>query len=163
MDSSYCFPLSIQTVLPSDYRTDSAFRKNLSTLQELGFSGVELNIAYPDRVDLADIRSFLKKFDLELSMFASGLTAKTYQLSLSSNDPEIQQHSIRKCREMIDFVAGTGAGIIVGFLKGGATQDVAGARTRFKESLQQIGPYAAEKNVRILIEAGAEVNEKTVK
>jgi sugar phosphate isomerase/epimerase len=149
----YCFPLGIQTVLPEKYREDEEFQNNLKALQEFGFSGVELNMAHPDKVDLADVRSFLKEFDLELTMFASGLTAKTYNLSLSSADAETRQRSVKKCQEMIDFVKGTGAGIIVGFLKGSAAQDVHEARKRFADSLQQISPYAAEKKVPILVEA----------
>jgi sugar phosphate isomerase/epimerase len=151
--SKYCFPLGIQTVLPEKYRDDDDFRKNLETLQQFGFSGVELNMAHPDNVDLADVISFLKEFDLGLTMFASGLTAKTYNLSLSSDDAETRQRSVKKCQEMIDFVEGTDAGIIIGFLKGGPVQDIRQARERFSESLQQISPYAAEKKVKIIVEA----------
>jgi sugar phosphate isomerase/epimerase len=149
----YCFPLGIQTVLPEKYREDEEFRNNMKTLQEFGFSGVELNMAHPDKVDLADVISFLKEFDLELTMFASGLTAKTYNLSLSSADAETRQRSVKKCQEMIDFVAGTEMGIIVGFLKGGAVPDIPKAKACFAESIQQISPYAADKKVPILIEA----------
>jgi sugar phosphate isomerase/epimerase len=149
----YCFPLSIQTVLPEQYRQDDEFQKNLKTLQEFGFYGVELNIAHPDKVELADVVSFLQEFDLKMTMFASGLTAKTYQLSLSSSDPEIRQRSVKKCQEMIDFVAGTDMGIIVGFLKGGAVPDIPKAKVYFAESIQQISPYAAEKKVPVIIEA----------
>jgi sugar phosphate isomerase/epimerase len=149
----YRFPLSIQTVLPEKYREDDDFKKNLKTLQDFGFYGVELNIAHPDKADLADIQSFLQDFNLKLTMFASGLTAKTYDLSLSSTDAETRQRSVKKCQEMIDFVEGTDAGIIVGFLKGSATQDIHEARARFTDSLQQISSYVANKNVPILIEA----------
>ncbi len=150
---TYCFPLSIQTVLPDQYREDDEFQKNLRILQEFGFHGVELNIAHPDRVDITDIQNFLQDFDLKLMMFASGLTAKKYQLSLSSHAPDVQRRSVEKCQKMIDFVAGTGTGIIVGFLKGPAVQDVHRARERFADSLKQINLYASDKRVPILIEA----------
>lgn len=150
---TYCFPLSIQTVLPEQYREDDVFKRNLETLQEFGFHGVELNITHPDKIDLADVICFLKKFDLELTMFASGLTAKTLQLSLSSFDPDTRQRSVAKCREMIDFVAGHGAGIIVGFLKGTVVKEVQRAREQFRLSLQQINPYIKAKKVPIRIEA----------
>jgi len=153
MKQIYHFPLSIQTVLPEQYRKDDEFQKSLKTLQDFGFYGVELNIAHPNKADLADIQSFLQDFDLKLTMFASGLTAKTYNLSLSSDDPEVRQRSVKKCQAMIDFVEGTDAGIIVGFLKGTAVQDVHQAREHFSKSLQQISPYAADKKVQILIEA----------
>jgi D-psicose/D-tagatose/L-ribulose 3-epimerase len=150
---TYCFPLSIQTVLPDKYREDEGFKRNLKTLQDFGFDGVELNIAHPDRVDLADVMALLKEFNLKLTRFASGLTAKTYHLSLSSYDPGIRHRSVKKCQEMINFMEGADAGIIIGFLKGPAVQNVGRARKRFVESLQQISQYAALKKVRILVEA----------
>ncbi len=151
--SPYFFPLGIQTVLPEQYREDIEFRKHLETLQQLGFSNVELNMAHPQNVDIADVISFLKEFDLTLSMFASGLTAKMYHLSLSSADQETRERSMTTCREMIDFVKGTGAGIIIGFLKGGVVQDKQQAKACFTESLHRISPYAAEKQVKLLVEA----------
>ena len=151
--SNYTFPLAIQTVLPENYREDEQFQQNMAALQELGFSGVELNMAHPDKIDLADVIRFLEEFDLKLTMFASGLTAKTYGLSLSSADSELRQRSVQKCKEIIDFVNGIEAGIIVGFLKGGPAQDIQQARRYFVESIRQISPYAAQKQVRVIVEA----------
>ncbi|MBD3308014.1 TIM barrel protein [candidate division KSB3 bacterium] len=150
---SYHFPLSIQTVLPEHYREDKAFHHHLSTLQQLGLYGVELNMADPQKVDIADVQDFLSTFELKLTMFASGLTAKTFQLSLSSPDPEVRQRSVSKCRDIIDVVEGADAGIILGFMKGPAAPDVHEARARFVESLRAISPYAADKQVPILVEA----------
>ncbi len=149
----YCFPLGIQTVLPENYRKNAEFYKNLHTLQEFGFSGIELNMAHPDRIDLADVQNFLQTFDLQLTMFASGLTAKTYGLSLSSRDPEVRQRSVERCRDMLDFVKGSGAGIIIGFLKGEAVKEKELAKAHFSESLVQLNPDIAEKQVPVLIEA----------
>ncbi len=150
---TYQFPLAIQTVLPENYRQDTQFQKQMHTLQELGFTGVELNMAHPDRFDREDVERFLRDFDLKLTMFASGLTAKTYKLSLSSDDQAIRQEAVKKCREIIDFVAGTDAGIILGFFKGGPVADGQAARTRFRESIEQLSPYTQEKEVRLIVEA----------
>ncbi len=125
----------------------------MQTLQELGFSGVELNMAHPDVFNLTDVSQFLADFDLTLTMFASGLTAKTYSLSLSSADQEIRQGAIDKCREIIDFVTGSDAGIILGFFKGGPVPDIQAARERFRESIVQLTPYAQDKKVRLIVEA----------
>ncbi len=151
--SAFRFPLAIQTVLPENYRDDAEFQQHMRTLQELGFSGVELNMAHPDHFDCDDVVSFLQDFDLKLTMFASGLTAKTYALSLSSATPRIRRSAIDKCREIIDFVAGTGAGIIFGFFKGGAVPDIQDARARFRDSISLLAPQAQEKQVKLLIEA----------
>lgn len=151
--SKYRFPIAIQTVLPGDYRKDDQFQQNMRMLQDLGFSGVELNMAHPDQFDLEDVSRFLDDFNLSLTMFASGLTAKTYGLSLSSSDRGIRQGAVKKCQEIIDFVAGTDAGIILGFFKGGPVPDIQEARARFRESIEQLSPHAQEKKVRLIVEA----------
>ena len=125
----------------------------MHTLQELGFSGVELNMAHPDRFELVDVLRFLDEFELSLTMFASGLTAKTYGLSLSSDERDIRQRAVNKCLEIIDFVAGTEAGIILGFFKGGPGSGVQEARARFRDSLVQLIPRAEESTVRLIVEA----------
>jgi sugar phosphate isomerase/epimerase len=149
----YPLPLAVQTVLPPDYLENEVFHRDLRLLQELGFMGVELNIAFPQKENIAQIQRFLDRFDLQLTMLASGLTAKTQGLSLSSADTAVWQKSVAGCLDLIDFVAGSQAGLIVGFLKGGPDTDVQGSRKRFSEALQQIAPFAKDKEVKVLIEA----------
>lgn len=149
----YHFPLNVQTVLPSNYRENYSFQSELEVLRQLGFEGVELNIAAPENENITAIRRFLERFDLRLTMFATGLTAKTRNLSLSSPDEQLREKSIQQCNAMIDFVTGEDTGIIIGFLKGGPGTDTQGAHSRFSDSLKRIAPYAAAKRVRVLIEA----------
>ena len=86
-------------------------------------------------------------------MYATGLTAKTHGLSLCSADGAVWEKSLEACLAMIDFVAGTDTGIIIGFLKGGPSSDVHGHCKRFTAALKQIAPHAERKRVRVLIEA----------
>ena len=151
--NDYPFPLAVQTVLPPDYRNSSSFENELRVLQNLGFYGVELNIARPEQADIVDVRRFLDQFGLRLTMFASGLTAKTDNLSLSSADARIWEKSIDRCEALIDFVAGEETGMIIGFLKGGPSHDTRLAHSRFSAALQRIAPYSEKKKVRILVEA----------
>ena len=149
----YCFPLSIQTLLPENYREDKATIENFSLLKELDFDGVELNIAHPENVDMNDVRDFLKEFGLRLTMFASGLTAKTFGLSLSLDDICIRNRAVNKIKEIIYKIENSNTGIILGFFKGPAVEDKEGARSRFIESLKEIAPLAEDKKVAILVEA----------
>ena len=73
---SYIFPLSIQLTLPEDYRKEEHFAEALRTLQSLGFSGVELNIVQPERIDPDDLKEYLNGYRLPMTMFATGATAK---------------------------------------------------------------------------------------
>lgn len=149
----YLFPLSIQIELPENFRSNNRFLRHLKLLQEFGFYGVELNIADPAKADIKYIQDFFLNFNLKITMLASGLTAKVFDLSLSTSKESIRKRSIHKCKELIDFVAGTKVGIIVGFLKGALSPDSLKVRQLFTESLTEINDYAVTKKVKILIEA----------
>jgi D-psicose/D-tagatose/L-ribulose 3-epimerase len=149
----HAFRLSVQTVLPSDYRGDAALREGFSALRRLGFWGVELNMADPSAFDRADVLDFLAEYDLALSMYASGLTAKTFGLSLSASDEEVRAASVDMARRMIRLISGTGAGLIFGFMKGPGGQDPQRARERFRRSLGELAPEAFELGVPLVVEA----------
>jgi sugar phosphate isomerase/epimerase len=147
------YPLSIQLTLPQGYRDDGTFGEVLSTLRNLGFAGVELNIVEPGRIVPDDLKSFLSEYDLSMTMFATGATAKTLQLSLSSTDEKVRRRSAERCVEFIEFARLFGAGVIVGFLKGGPGADRDARRKSFRTSLEEINPKSLEHEVPLLIEA----------
>ncbi len=149
----YRYFLAIQTRLPEDYLGDAEFRRNLETLQRLGFDGVELNIRDPERVEPARLKSYLAEFGLVLSMFASGLTAKTYQLSLATADDARRREAIRRSAAFLEFAGEFGAGVIAGFLKGAPQEAGPGARERLAASVQELAPVADRLKVPLLIEA----------
>ena len=149
----YRFPLSLQTTLPDDYRENAAFLSLLKTLRGLGFLGVELNMSDPRSFQREAIEELLGRHDLRLSMLATGLTAKRLELSLSHPDELVRRRSVDICKHLIDWVAGSGTGVIVGFLKGGVVPDTEAARSSFARSLAEVLPHAAEKSVAVLIEA----------
>lgn len=152
MSALFAFPLAVQTVLPGEYRS-RVFQKRLSLLQELGFSGIELNIAYPEKVDPADLRALLGEHGLRLTMFASGATAKAEGRSLSDEDDTVRADSIRRCKELVDYAAEFGAGVIVGFLKGGVSPDGEEARQRFRDSIASLEAHVRDRQIPLLIEA----------
>jgi len=152
-ESNYLYPLSIQLALPEGYRTDPDFRAHLGLLKNYGFSGVELNIINPDHVDADDLKEFLNDYGLKLTMFASGAAARAFNLSLSHEKEEIRVKSVQKCIDMINFSKPFGAGLILGFIKGGPCQDSSRARALFAESLKLIAPHALSNKVPVLVEA----------
>ena len=149
---TYPFPLAIQTILPEHF-WERDFRQSLDLLQRWGLTGVELNITSPERVDPHDLKSVLAEHGLSMTMFASGATAKSEGLSLSDENDEIRALSVERCKTFLDFAAEFGAGVIVGFLKGGVSQDREGARVRFREAVEPIADHARTQQVPLLIEA----------
>ncbi len=149
----YRYFLAIQTRLPEAYTEDAEFRRNLETLQRLGFDGVELNIQDPERVEPARLKAYLAEFGLVLSMFASGLTAKTYRLSLAAADEARRREAIRRSTRFLEFAREFGAGVIAGFLKGSPQEAGPGARERLAASVLELAPVAERLKTPLLIEA----------
>lgn len=160
------YRISVQTVLPPDYATSESFRRVAEGLRRLGLWGLELNVQNledPRTRDLSAIRTFLAEFDLELSMFASGLTAKTLGLSLSAVTETKRREAVDGTKAMIDWVAAqraesperaeTPIGIIIGFLKGGIASRPIDARRSMIESLTELAPYASKAGVPLILEA----------
>lgn len=153
MEQHYAFPLEYQTVLPPDYRTDPDTLQNFSLLQELRFSGVELNITGPEQINIEDLKDFLAGYGLVLRQFASGLAAKTFNISLSSLDLDHKKASVDRCKTYIDFAAAFDSGVIFGFAKGGVSSDPAAARDAYKDSLKELVAHAEKTSTPILTEA----------
>ena len=87
-------------------------------------------------------------------MFASGLTAKTFGLSLSAPEEATRERSVEKAKAMIDFVTpNPECGIIFGFLKGPRADDISHAFSQFRASMDTLVPYAAERAVMLVVEA----------
>ena len=149
----YRYFLAIQTRLPEDYLEDAEFRRNLETLQRLGFDGVELNIRDPETVDPSRLKAYLAEFGLVLSMFASGLAAKTFQLSLATADEARRNETIRRSARFLAFAHEFGAGVIAGYLKGSPQDAGPAARERLAASVMELAPVADRLQTPLLIEA----------
>lgn len=149
----FVFPLSIQIALTDDDPLSPVFQKQLAFLQEQGFSGVEINIQQPEKIDTKALRQCLADNGLKMTMFASGLAARTFGMSLSCTDDSLRRAYVSKCRHYIDFAQTFGAGIIFGFFKGSTGQQPDQARTAFQDAIGQLAPYAADRQVPLLIEA----------
>jgi sugar phosphate isomerase/epimerase len=145
--------LAIQTRLPEQYTEGAEFHRNLETLERLGFDGVELNIRDPETVEPARLKAFLAEFGLVLSMFASGLTAKTYDLSLATADEARRREAIRRSARFLEFAREFGAGVIAGFLKGAPQETGPAARERLADSVLELAPVADRLKTPLLIEA----------
>jgi sugar phosphate isomerase/epimerase len=149
----YRYFLAIQTRLPDDYLSDAEFHQNLETLQRLGFDGVELNIRDPDSVEPGRLKAYLADFGLVLSMFASGLTAKSYQLSLAAPDESRRKKALARTGRFLEFAREFGAGVIAGYLKGTPQDNGPGARDRLVASVLELAPIADRLKTPLLIEA----------
>lgn len=151
-ESKYIFPLSIQFP-PVDNIYDKPMVERFLLLQKYGFSGVELNITDLDQTDPAELKKHLGNFGLQMTMFASGALAKKNNLTLAHENQNIRLKAINTCQKIIEYAAEFKAGVILGFMKGGAGCDREKAKKLFRESISKLEKDALNYKVPILIEA----------
>jgi len=150
--SRYLFPLSIQ-LPPVENLYDQAMEDMFLLLQKYGFSGVELNITDLDRYPPAELQKYLRRFGLQMTMFATGALAKKHNLSLSDPNRDLWLKTVKICRQIIEYAAELKAGVILGFIKGRPGGDRAEANDIFRESIGLLGQEALKYQVPVLIEA----------
>ena len=124
----------------------------LEKLQSLGFWGIELNLPDLSAISPAELKELLEEHQLHLTYLAPGAYAKARGLSLSSPDPEVRKRSVEGCLANLAYAAQMGAGIILGFFKGGPLEDEEAARLAFIESLHSVCEQFSE-TLPILVEA----------
>ena len=153
MAESHRWPLSVQTVLPDSFQENHEFGGLLDEMGVIGLAGVELNIADPWNTDLRRLVDLLNSKKLKLLNFASGLTAKTFGLSLSSLEEEARKKAVDRCADLINLFSGLTDGIIIGYFKGPPSPEVAEARGQFGRSLEVLVPVAESAGVTFVVEA----------
>ena len=149
----YRYFLAIQTLLPENYKSDAAFTANLKTLQKWGFDGVELNIKDPEAARPDDLKQFLGDFGLVLSVFATGFTAKTNNLSLATTDEARRKQSVERAKGFLAFASEFGAGAVAGFLKGAMGESSPENLANLKDSVAQLAPEALRLKTPLIVEA----------
>ena len=93
-------------------------KKDILLAKEIGFDAVEMHLADPTAYDWDDISAFLAKENMRLSSIATGTSAIYHGANLTSMNSYIYEYTMRTLKRYIDVSAQTGAGIIIGGMKG---------------------------------------------
>ncbi|MGN0331650.1 MAG: sugar phosphate isomerase/epimerase family protein [Lachnospiraceae bacterium] len=149
----YDFQLAMQLPFPVDqtYEKDQKLLEALRALQENGFSGVELNLTEFEKIEPEQLQKFLKKFDMKMTMVATGAYAKKNHLSLSDTDECNRERSVKELEKILYFAEKADCGVICGFLKGPGNQPHKEGYQQFAKSLSQLAEKKYEK-VQLYIE-----------
>jgi sugar phosphate isomerase/epimerase len=121
---------------------------------ELGFDAIEIFAPSPDAVDRTELRSLLANHELEVAAVGTGAGMVKHGLSLTDPDAAKRESAIQFVKQMIDFGAEFSAPAIIGSMQGrwGGDLDLAGALQLLRVALDELGPYAAEKDVPLIYE-----------
>jgi sugar phosphate isomerase/epimerase len=146
--------VGIQMTLPIGYESDAEFIERLEALRDTGCDHVELNIAYPEKVEPTRIQGFLGNFGLRCTNYATGGLYPGKKTSLSHFDDKVRNESIASIKNVISYCSEAGfTGLILGFAQGNDTADRTLARKLFADSLAQLVPVALDAGVVIVVEA----------
>lgn len=120
---------------------------------DIGFNGVELAIADPRDIDVAQVTQLLESHELEVPALGTGAAYKE-GLSLAHPDARNRKGAIERLKAHVDLGAVLEADVIVGLIRGKMSDGLsyAEAVNHIKNGLSLVSAYAKQKNVRILLE-----------
>ena len=149
---SQTIPLQVDTVF-SPFRADE-FDVALAYLSEIGFSGVELAIAYPREVDAERLQKNLDSRGLTATTLSTGQIYGLKGLYLSSFDGEVRAGAVDIIKGHIELSSRIGfPPVTVGLLRGKLEQgDKSALMAGFRESLLICIEYASEYGVTLQLE-----------
>ena len=135
--TAFPFRLTVQTILKNREQLNE-FEDHLALLHQIGFYGIELNLPDLQVLTPNELKKVLKKHDLALTYIATGAFAKERGYSLSTSDAEIRAASVNGVLENAAFAKEMGAGVILGFFKGGPSADSSDPELYLEKSLREI-------------------------
>ncbi len=130
---------------------EAPLEKVLDMLVELGYSGIELNIANPMKFDVPRYRQILRDRGIAVSAISTGLSYLTYRHSLSHPNEEMR----RKAIEFMDRYSVIAHElecdrVVIGLIRGPG--DNRESMNRLIDSLNRVLDIAEKHNVTILLE-----------
>jgi len=121
--------------------------------KELGYDGVEIAIRDPRVVDPLQIKKIADENKIKIVAIGTGQAYNQEGLYMTSPDEDVRKKTIERLMLQIDFASYFGAHLIIGLIRGsieGISYEE-GVRL-FIEGLKDIGGYAREKGIKIVIE-----------
>jgi 5-keto-L-gluconate epimerase len=91
---------------------------NLAQIASLGYDGVELAIRDPKLIDLAQLDSLVRKYNLHVPAIGTGQAWGEERLSFTDPDPDNRHAAIERIKSHIPVAVHFGAAIIIGLIRG---------------------------------------------
>jgi 5-keto-L-gluconate epimerase len=101
--------------------------KNVKTIADLGFDGVELAIRDPNLLDKKALLSILRDSGLAVPAIGTGQAWSEERLSFSDPDPTVRKRAVARVISHLEFAHDTKATVIIGLLRGVSRHDVTAA------------------------------------
>jgi sugar phosphate isomerase/epimerase len=94
------------------------FDKNLSTLKEYGYNGVELLVKDVKNIDIDGLLHSVQKFHLEVAALSTGPIPAENNLFLASNNPQIREKGLRCALDIANLANELKVPMVIGKFRG---------------------------------------------
>jgi sugar phosphate isomerase/epimerase len=146
------FPLSYILVNPPS-PGDTEFRQKLNLLRNLGYGGIELDIAGVPEIGLERLEACAAEFDMAIPSLMTG-GAYAQGLCMSSPSLSVRKKTVTTLISFLEVTRRLDAILIVGLLQGLRTDepDARIANDRIVECLREVGAAAQDQEVQVMLE-----------
>ncbi len=127
--------------------------EGIEKARELGYDGVEIAIRDPKSVNVSEIKDIADKNNMKIVAIGTGQAYNQEGLYMTSPDRNIREKTIKRLKEQVEFASVFGAHLIIGLIRG-SIKDISyeDGVNLFLEGLREIGEFAGEKGIKIVIE-----------
>lgn len=139
---------------PGNYHDWGEFDADLRSMKQCGYDAVEIQIADPELLDEARLRTSLSAVGFNLCAFQTGGTYATRGNCLCTANDDVRLRTIALLKSFVDLAERIKSVVVFGSLQG-RRSDEKNRRTgerRIIEALIELGDYANERSVTIAFE-----------
>ena len=129
---------------PDAFGSFEAFSDVLRHLKDLGYDGVELNLARPQSFETDTLARFTREIGLPVVSFMTGTHYFGEGLCLSSPDASIRRSAVERLQECTEIAARFGALLVVGQMQGFRTDEADPEFAKAQKGKKAAGPSKEE-------------------
>ena len=139
---------------PDSFGSFEEFAAVLRRVKDLGYQGVEFNLARAADLEVDALVRFLESIDLPVAAFMTGTNYFSEGLCLSSPQPAVRQRAVERLQESAVVAARFETILVVGQMQGFRSDepDRAVAEARIEECLKQVVESAEREGVLVVLE-----------
>lgn len=136
------------------YMCEGDFSDRIRYAKELGYGGVELNIANPANLDLPAIRAAVKETGVRIVAFGTGRAYVNEGVSLTDPDADCRAAADARLRTFLDIAGEFGSLVILGCIRGNirTKDEEPEVLKRLGDAMNNLEQYASDRETAMILE-----------
>ncbi len=147
--------ISTQPTSFSALRYEENLETGIRNAATLGYSGVELAVREPERLNKTLIRELLAKYGLKVPAIGTGQAYVEEGLSFTGDSEKVRRTAVARIKSHADLAEELETDVIIGLIRGRGSQDATVNKAKIalmKTALRECAEYALPKNVKLFLE-----------